>query len=216
MKALILLIFLAGCLALIRFSPLRDYLQVARIDLLRDRLASLHGWAAVVFAGGGAVMIAMGAPRSAHSILGGMVFGFLEGTALSLAAAMLGSTVVFRVTRRLGRPLFRQKVGPYLKALDGRMEKEGFLTVVLLRQLPLTCMLVNVLIGLTAISTRAFLLGSIVGLLPEAAIFSLFGSSVREGFVLRISAALILLVFLIIVVRVHLRRSSLARKLSGP
>jgi len=214
LKAVILALALAGGFAVIRFSPLASYLNLSRIGLLQDRLTAMHGWAAVVFVGAGALLIAMGAPRSFHSILGGMVFGFFEGTALALAAALAGSVVIFWATRRLGRPLFRQKVGPYLKAIEGHMEREGFLTVVLLRQLPLTCMLVNVLIGLTAVSSRAFFLGSLVGLLPETAIFSLFGSSVREGFVLRISAASALLVLLVIFVRICMRRSSLARKLS--
>jgi uncharacterized membrane protein YdjX (TVP38/TMEM64 family) len=214
LKAILLALLLAGSLALVHLSPVGYYINTSHIDALKDRLFEFHAWTPVVFFLGGAVVIAIGAPRSIISILGGMVFGFLEGTLLSLGAALLGSAVIFFLTKWLGRPLFRQKLGGYLKTIEGHARKNGFWIVVLLRQLPLTCILVNVLIGLTSVSARAFFWGSIVGLLPEAAIFSLFGSSVREAFVLRISIASFLLVLLALAIRMYYRSSKLAQKLS--
>jgi uncharacterized membrane protein YdjX (TVP38/TMEM64 family) len=133
---------------------------------------------------------------------------------LALGAALLGSTVVFLLTKMLGRSLFKQKVGPYLKIIENHSKTNGFLMVVLMRQLPLTCILINVLIGLTSISTGIFLLGSIVGLLPETIIFTLFGSSLQESFVLRVSLAAFLLILLILVLKIYLQRSELAQDLS--
>jgi uncharacterized membrane protein YdjX (TVP38/TMEM64 family) len=115
----------------------------------------------------------------------------------------------------LGRPLFKQKVGPYLKAIENHTKTDGFLMVIILRQLPLTSLLINVLIGLTSISIGIFLLGSIVGLLPETIIFSLFGSSLQEDFVLRVSIASTLWIILILVIRLFFRRSPLAQSIVG-
>ena len=78
----------------------------------------------------------------------------------------------------------------------------------------MTCILVNVLIGLAPITTGVFLLGSIVGLLPETVIFALYGSSLQTGFVLRISVASFLLVLLVLLVRIYYQRSALAREIS--
>jgi len=203
-----------GALALIRFSPLREYINPSNFDKLRVRLSEFHAWAPMVFLAGGAIAITLGAPRSIVSILGGMAFGFLTGTFLALAASLLGSIVIFSLAKWLGRSFFEHRVGKYLKVIKGLGQVDGFLLVVLLRQLPLTCMLVNVLIGLISVSTGAFFLGSIVGLLPEAAIFSLFGSSVRHGFILRVSIATFLLILLVIVIRLYYKKSSLAGRLA--
>ena len=213
-KALILIGFLVASFALIRFSPLADYLKISKVDYIQQRLAEFHGWAPVAFLLGGAVLILLGAPRSLISILGGMMFGLFYGIVLALAAALLGSIVIFWLTRLLGRPLFKQKVGLHLNVIENHSRDHPFLIVILLRQLPLTCLLVNVLIGLTSISTMLFLLGSIVGLLPETIIFALFGSSVQGSFVWRVSLAGFLLILLGLIVKNHYQRSPLARELA--
>ncbi len=213
-KAALLAAFLVAALALIRFSPLGDYLKISNVTALQQRLAEFSRWAPVIFLLGGAVLIALGAPRSLISILGGMVFGLFQGVVLALAASLLGSMAIFWLTRLLGRPLFKQKTGSYQNIIEQYSKSNGFLLVILLRQLPLTCILVNVLIGLTSITTGAFLLGSIVGLLPETVIFALYGSSLQTGFVLRISVASFLLVLLVLIVRIYYQRSALAREIS--
>ncbi|MFA6054299.1 MAG: VTT domain-containing protein [Thermodesulfovibrionales bacterium] len=213
-KTLLLVILLIGSLTVLRLSPLWYYLDPSHISLLQDKLAGFRSMAPFVFFAGGALLIAMGVPRTIFSVLGGMVFGFLTGTFLAIAAAFAGSVVIIWLTRFLGRPLFHQKIGHRLKAIEGRLEDNGFLVVLILRQLPLPSILINVLIGLSSINSTAFILGSLLGLIPEAAIFALFGSSVREDFALRISLASLSLIVLIIVIKIYFRRSPLARELS--
>jgi uncharacterized membrane protein YdjX (TVP38/TMEM64 family) len=213
-KTLLLVILLTGSLTALRFSPVWYYLDPSHISLLQDKLAEFRSMAPFIFFAGGALLIAMGVPRTIFSVLGGMVFGFLTGTFLAIAAAFAGSIVIICLTRFLGRPLFHQKIGSRLKAIEGHLENNGFLVVLILRQLPLPGILVSVLIGLSSIKTSAYVLGSIIGLVPEAAVFALFGSSVREDFALRISLALLSLIVLIVVIKVYFRRSPLARELS--
>ena len=213
-KTLLLVILLTGSLTVLRFSPIWYYLDPSHISLLQDKLAGFRSMAPFVFFAGGALLIAMGVPRTIFSVLGGMVFGFLTGTFLAIAAAFAGSVVIIWLTRFLGRPLFHQKIGHRLKAIEGRLEDNGFLVVLILRQLPLPSILVNVLIGLSSINSTAFIFGSLLGLIPEAAIFALFGSSVREDFALRISLASLSLIVLIIFIKIYFRYSPLARELS--
>jgi uncharacterized membrane protein YdjX (TVP38/TMEM64 family) len=213
-KAAALAVMLGGFLSVIRFSPLGEYLSLAHLGTLEEKLAGFHQWAPVVFLLGGALAISLGSPRSIFSILGGMFFGFWQGTLLTLGAALLGSITIFLLTRWLGRPLFKQRVNKYLAMVEAHVTTNGFLIVVLLRQLPLTCILVNVLIGLTTIPMRTFLWGSVVGLLPETVIFTLFGSSVQENFIWRVSIASSLLILLALAVRIFYKKSPLAQKLS--
>jgi len=212
-KALVLAAFLVAAFTLVRFSPVGEYLQVSNVSNLQQKLAAFHDWAPFVFMLAAALLIALGVPRSLISVLGGMVFGLFWGVMLSMLAALGGSVVIFLLTRWLGRPLFNQKVGPYLTVIEQHYSRHGFLLVVLLRQLPLTCSLVNVLIGLTSVSINVFLLGSAVGLLPETVIFALLGSSLQESFVLRISIAAFLLVFLALAIKLYYDRSPLASEL---
>ena len=213
-KALLLAILLAGALSIVHFSPLGEYLDVRHLDALQARLVEFHSWTPVVFLLFGSLVITLGAPRSIIAILGGIVFGFFGGVMLALATALLGSIFIFLLTKWLGRPLFKQKVGIYLKAVEEHVQTDGFLIVVLLRQLPLTCILVNVLIGLTSISTGTFLMGSAVGLLPEAVIFALYGSSLQQRFILQVSIASILLILLVLITKNYYSRSPLAKKIS--
>jgi uncharacterized membrane protein YdjX (TVP38/TMEM64 family) len=214
LKAILLAVILVTALAFVRFSPLGEYLKISNIELLQQKIREFRGLAPAVFLIGGALLITLGTPRSVISILGGVVFGLFWGILLALLSALLGSTVIFLLTKWLGRPLFKQKVGKYLKAIEHHTKADGFLLVIIMRQLPLTSLLINVLIGLTSISTGIFLLGSIVGLLPETIIFALFGSSLQESFVLRVSMASSLWIILILIIRLFFRRSPLAQTIA--
>lgn len=213
-KALLLAVLLVTVLAVVHFSPLGDQFKVSNIDILQKKLSEFGGLAPFIFLIGGAFVITLGVPRAVVSILGGLAFGLFGGILLALCAALLGSTIIFLLTKLLGRPLFKQKVGGYLKAIENHTKADGFLMVIILRQLPLTSLLINVLIGLTSISIGIFILGSIIGLLPEIIIFALFGSSLQENFVLRVSIASTLWIILILAVRLFFRRSPLAQSIA--
>jgi uncharacterized membrane protein YdjX (TVP38/TMEM64 family) len=213
-KTILLVIVLSGSLAVVRFSPIWYYLDPSHISLLQDKLAGFRSMAPFIFFAGAALLIAMGVPRTIFSVLGGMAFGFLTGTLLAIAAAFAGSVAIIWLTRFLGRPLFHRKIGHRLKAIEGRLEDNGFLAVLILRQLPLPSILVNVLIGLSSIDSKAFIFGSLLGLIPEAAIFALFGSSVRGDFALRVSMASLFLILLVLIIKTYFRRSPLAKELS--
>jgi len=214
LKAILLAALLITVLAIVRFSPLGAYLKVSNMGVLQQKLSEFGGLAPLIFLIGGAFVITLGVPRSVVSILGGLVFGLFWGILLALLAALLGSTIIFLLTKWLGRPLFKQKVGRYLKAIENHTQTDGFLMVIILRQLPLTSLLINVLIGLTSISMGIFILGSIVGLLPEVIIFALFGSSLQQSFILRVSIASTLWIILILAVRWLFRRSPLAQSIA--
>jgi uncharacterized membrane protein YdjX (TVP38/TMEM64 family) len=214
LKAFLLIAILVSALAIVRFSPLGAYLKISNIEMLQAKLHEFSRLAPAIFLVGGAFLITIGTPRSVISILGGLVFGLFWGILLALSAALLGSTAIFLLTKWLGRPLFKQKVGGYLKAIENHTKADGFLLVIIMRQLPLTSLLINVLIGLTSISLGIFLLGSIVGLLPETIIFALFGSSLQERFVLRIAIASSLWIILILIIRLFFRRSPLAQTIA--
>lgn len=212
-KPVLLIILIITSLTLINFSPVGEYFKPSKLHLLQERFSQLHSLAPIVFVTVSSVLISIGVPRSSISIFGGMVFGFIAGTLLSVFSALVGSVITFYLVRYLGRPYFFSKYGEKVKYLEEKIKQNGFLVVVLLRQSPLTCMLVNILIGLSPIKAKTFVIASFVGFLPEAVIFNLFGSSVRENFVLRVLVATVFLIVLIIFVQYVYKKSKLASEI---
>ena len=67
-KTLLLVILLIGSLTVLRLSPLWYYLDPSHISLLQDKLTGFRSMAPFVFFAGGALLIAMGVPRTIFSI----------------------------------------------------------------------------------------------------------------------------------------------------
>jgi uncharacterized membrane protein YdjX (TVP38/TMEM64 family) len=213
LKPIAMIAIITTSLIIVNFSPIGDYFKPSKFYLLKEKLADFHLFAPLVFVMISSLLISAGIPRSTISVFGGMVFGFIWGTLLSTFSAFIGSLITFYIVRYMGRPYFYNKFGDKVSLLEKKIKENGFLVVVVLRQSPLTCLLVNILIGLSPIKAKTFVIGSVLGFLPEAAIFTLFGSSVRENFVLRIVIASIFLILLIIFVRYFYKKSKFANEI---
>lgn len=213
LKTILLALILTSFLGILHFTPLKYYTDFSNINFLKEKLSSFNVFAPVIFLFGGSVIIALGAPRFIITVLGGMVFGFIAGTILSLGAAFLGSIVIFWLTRLLGRPFFQQKFGNRLASIEKYLKENGILVVVLVRQLPVPCMLGNILLGLTSVKNFVFIIGSIIGLFPESAIFALYGSSVHGSFILKTTIASVLLIIFIWAIGYYYRHSEMAKEI---
>jgi uncharacterized membrane protein YdjX (TVP38/TMEM64 family) len=66
--------------------------------------------------------------------------------------------------------------------------------------------MVNILLALTRVSLTEFIFGSIVGFLPEAIIFALYGSSAHGGFFGKVTLASLLLVGAVVGVKFLLHK----------
>jgi uncharacterized membrane protein YdjX (TVP38/TMEM64 family) len=73
----------------------------------------------------------------------------------------------------------------------------------------------NLLMSISLISTRDFLLGTFLGVAPETIIYCLLGSSVRGQFAARIAGGVMLLVALSLCYAIYTRQSRLARSIDA-
>jgi len=199
LRALLLTLVITGLLAIVHYSGLSDYLDRDKLPLLQEKLSALP-WLVnrICFIVGGALVIVCGLGRSVLSLAGGLFYGTLWGTIFSVLAALLGSLLIFTFVRRLGQPWFSAKVSGHLEKADKLVAENGILAVILIRQLPLACLLVNVLLALTRVTLPKFILGSIIGFLPEAIIFALYGSSAHGSFFNKVTIASFLLVLVVV------------------
>jgi uncharacterized membrane protein YdjX (TVP38/TMEM64 family) len=176
-KAGLLLAFLVGGLIIIFFSPLRGYLGHYRE--IAVRLGQMGGYAPLYFTCGVAVLVFFGMPRLLLCPIGGMAFGFLPGLLWTQIGTLLGFYGAFLFIRWGGRDLVTRCM-PKLDRLSKRFERNGLPAVILIRQLPVNGFFTNMLLGLMPISHGNFLLGTAIGILPEAIPCTLIGSGAAQ------------------------------------
>ncbi|WP_392340034.1 FAD-dependent oxidoreductase [Moritella marina] len=115
------------------------------------------------------------------TLLGGGLFGFGYGLLLISFASSIGATLAFLVSRYLLRDYVQKKFGSRLDAINKGVEKEGDFYLFSLRLIPVfPFFLINILMGLTKISTRSFYLVSQVGMLAGTAIYVWAGTQLSE------------------------------------
>jgi len=139
----------------------------------------LHGfgWAApAIFVPSVALLVAVGVPRLLLCPIAGMAFGLFWGLVWTQAGTMLGYYATFLVVRAFGQDWVLQK-WPRLKQFTRISRRNGIVTVLVIRQLPIAGFYVNYLLGLLPLSHRDFLVGTAVGILPEAIPATMVGSN---------------------------------------
>lgn len=143
----------------------------------------------------GAVLTAIGFPRQAVCFLGGYAFGFGLGTALSLAASVVGCVLAFFYARLLGRAFVLQRFPDRIRRVDDFLHANPLSMTLLVRLLPVGSNVVtNLAAGVSGVRALPFMVGSLIGYIPQTAIFTLLGSGIHVDPGVRIAASIALFV----------------------
>ena len=101
------------------------------------------------------------------TLAGGAIFGLGKGLLLVSFASTLGATLSFLITRYLLRASVEAKFRGALEKINDGLKREGTVYLLTLRLIPVfPFFLVNLVLGLTSISTLRFALVSQLGMLP--------------------------------------------------
>ncbi len=198
-KPLVLLALVVACVLVVYATPLRRYFDLRGdgIQDVRTWVRSFGVWSPLVFFVLNIVGVSIGVPRLAFSFLGGVLFGWVEGALYSQFGTLGGCWLTFVVARSLGREWVRAAVAarfPRGEKLLDVIGRHTFAANVLIRVMPVgNCFAVNLLMSMSSARTVPFLLGTLVGTLPEAAIYALLGSSAGKQSVPRFVIGLALL-----------------------
>lgn len=118
-------------------------------------------------------------PVSVLAGLAGILFGPVLGVPLVWLSCMLGAFGAFRVGRGMSRQAVEQLAGARLSKTNARLDRHGAMTIALLRLLPVgPFAALNYLVAVTTLSTRSFLLGTGLGILPGVVIYPVLGGTV--------------------------------------
>ena len=195
-KPLIVFAALALALTIVMCTPLRAYL--GDIKNIKAQLRSFGLYAPLIYMACVLVLVAIGVPRLLFCPIGGFVFGFVQGLLWTQIATMLGDYIIFLFVRWGGREYVLRhwsKLGRMQRVFD----LPAIPSVIIVRQLPVSGLLTNLLLGLAPIRHVDFLVGTAIGLLPEAIPFTLvtsgtvkLGGGEHIGYVFAATALLVL------------------------
>lgn len=168
----------------------------------------------------GAGLTAVGLPRQGVAFLGGYAFGAVLGTALALAAQLLGCLLAYGWARAVGRGWAERRLsgrfGPRLRPLVEVMRDNPFGTTLALRLFPAGSNLaMNALAGLTGVAMGPFLAASALGYLPQTVVFALLGKGIRVDGAWQMGLSAVLLL-LSVVLGIWLMRRHRAGRAVGP
>lgn len=106
------------------------------------------------------------------TLLGAALFGFVTSLVLVSFASSIGATIAFLSSRYLLRDWVQAKFGAKLKTINQGVEKDGPFYLFSLRLIPVfPFFLINLLMGLTPISTTKYYFVSQLGMLPGTIVF---------------------------------------------
>lgn len=177
-RLLILLAVAAAAFMLIYFTPVGEITR--DVHRLRAFLAGDDFWAEVTYAAIVTGLVALGAPRLMFYVLGGLAFGFWQGLMLAQVGSLIGSYITFCAVRSGGRGWLKERFGNHRLVGKAFHVRSSIKAVVLIRQLPLSSVMINSGLALSQVSARVFLIGSFIGYLPQGVIAVLIGSGVVD------------------------------------
>lgn len=175
-KGLLFLLVCATLGGLISTLPLFDSFNRQWIDSAIRNNGALGVGYFIIFSAGA---MAIGCPRQVMAFLGGYAFGFMQGTLLSVAGAVIGCTLCFFISRFLLRPFIKRRYAQRIFRVNDFLKDKPMTKTIVIRLLPAgNNLLTNILAGVTDVKARHFLMGSAIGYIPQMAIFALMGKGI--------------------------------------
>jgi uncharacterized membrane protein YdjX (TVP38/TMEM64 family) len=147
---------------------------------LRLWLQAYDRLAPVVYVGLFLGLNTLGLPLPVLAAAGGVAFGGVEGSLVTLAAMVVTACAQFLLVRRLGGERLRTRLHARLGRLGPLLSRHGALAVAAGRLIPGPFSELNMAAGLTKLRFRDFAIGTALGCAPKAAAWSILGAFVSS------------------------------------
>ena len=139
-------------------------------------------------------------PTSLLTVLAGNIFGPFIGLALSMISSFIAATLAFYLASFFGKPFVDKIIGDKALKLDENIEKNGFIIMLLMRlSIVFPYDALCYASGLTKIKYRDFILGTMIGILPEMAVYSFMGKNIAHPFSIRFILPILLVMLLAVI-----------------
>lgn len=169
--ALIFLVFIAFRFLKIDFSKVSE-------EEFRNWVKSLGAWGPIIYIIVYILRPLILFPAGVLSAAAGIIWGTGVGFLYLQIAANISSTIEFLLARSFARGLVEKYLKGKLVNLDAKIERHGFLTVLLIRLIPNVAWdIQNLSLGLTKVKFRDYFSATLIGIMPGSFAFVFFGSS---------------------------------------
>ena len=139
------------------------------------------------------LFMSVGAPRQLMALLGGYAFGFVEGTIYATLAAGISCAATFLLARLYAKPVLVRLIKNKIARIDAFLALRPITMTVVIRLLPVgNNLLTNLAAGVTSVRLLPFLIGSVLGYLPQMAVFALMGKGLVVNSVSQILISVVL------------------------
>ena len=149
----------------------------AQKDIFQNQVQNTPIQSAAIFMMAYGACVALSLPfASLLTLLGGFLFGFVQGTIMVVIAATIGATIIFLTAKTsLGQTL-RNKAGKLYTRIETNMNDNAFGYLLFMRLVPLfPFVLVNIVPALFNIPLRVFVATTFIGIIPGTAAYVYFG-----------------------------------------
>ena len=178
-KWIVLVLIVAALIVASVLLPVKDWIR-SFINWVQQ----LGPLGVVIFIAAYAVATVLFLPGWIFTVGAGLVYGVVGGTLVALTGAVIGATLAFIVARYFVRKNIEDyaKKNPRFQAIDEAIGKNGWKIIGLLRLSPLIPFnLSNYFYGITAVSLKAYVAISAVGMIPGTLLYAYLGAIGKAG-----------------------------------
>lgn len=152
-------------------------------EMLLDMVARHPLKAAALFFVVYVVVVALSIPAaSVLTIFAGFLFGWLTGGVIVVAAATVGSCILFAGARTVFGDILRRRAGPFLNRFSEGFSRNAFSYLLVLRLAPVfPFFVVNIAPAFFAVSLRTFALATVVGIIPGTFAYTWLGCGFEQA-----------------------------------
>ena len=186
MKKILVVVIVVALIAAYFIFDLGQFLNLEYIKAQQGRIMEYRDanpvQAALMFFGLYILITGLSLPGAAIiTLVAGAVFGLVMGSILVSFASSIGATCAFLVSRYVLRDSIQSRYGDKLRAINEGVEKDGALYLFTLRLVPLfPFFVINLLMGLTPISTKKFYIVSQIGMLAGTVVYVNAGTQLAK------------------------------------
>jgi uncharacterized membrane protein YdjX (TVP38/TMEM64 family) len=148
------------------------------LDAVRRAVAASGAWGPVVYVALHVGLTLVPVPKNLLAVIAGALFGLSTGIVLSWTASVLSALVTFHLGRRLGGETVEELTGRRIEVVRRLLREQGTLSVLVARLTPLVPFtVVNYAAGVSPVRQQAYVLGTVVGVVPGTVAYVAVGAS---------------------------------------
>jgi len=175
MKVVFVIVLIGAVFLILRYFNI-DFSNIT-IEKAKEKIRSFGVWGPVVYIAFYIVRPLILFPAAVLSASAGAIWG-LKGLIYLLIGAYISAFAEFFIARYAARELIDKMVKGKMADLDKAIEKNGFMTVLLIRLIPNAPWdIQNLSLGLTKVKFRDYLIATLIGILPGSFALVYFGDS---------------------------------------